>query len=340
MKKPKLISTLIIIAFLFSILRPDLIWAQGEAPSNQPKKVFLAVLDLDLSSGIPQEVKVSLSDILREQLWKTGRFRVVDRNNMERIMKEQGFQLSDCTSKECAVKVGQLLGVEEMVTGNVTLLGKTYIISVQMTRVETGEIEKMASDRCPGCEIDQLIGSIDKVSASLAEAVGGVVALPKQVPPKPVKIVPVLGSLEVGSDPEEVEVYLDGSKAGVSPTELKDIKPGDHRLLLKKEGYVPQEMAVSVKSGLNSVEARLKQLATLRIQGAPDGAQILMDGKNIGTAPREVMVPAGTHRLELSLAGYQGYRQDFEAREGESRTIGYSLESLEKPQEMVKIIKA
>ena len=339
MKKPKLISTLVIIAFLFSVLRPDLIWAQGEAPSGRPSKVFLAVLDLDLSPGIPQEAKTSLSDILREQLWKTGRFRVVDRNNMERILKEQGFQLQDCTSKECAVKIGQMLGVEKMVTGNVTLLGKTYVISVQMTNVETGEIEKMSSDRCPSCELDQLIGSIDKVSAAMAEVVGGVVAPPKPAPAKPVKVVPVLGSLEVNSDPVETQVYLDGIQAGVSPVVLKDIKPGDHRLLLKKEGYAPQEIMVSVRAGLNSVEAQLKQLATIRIQGAPDGAQILLDGRNAGTAPREVMVTAGSHQVELSLAGYQGYSQDFEAREGESRTIGYSLESLEKPREVVKVSK-
>ncbi|MCX5866147.1 MAG: PEGA domain-containing protein [Proteobacteria bacterium] len=339
MKKPKTISTLVTIVFLFSVLRPDLIWAQGEAPSGPPQKVFLAVLDLDLSPGIPQEAKTSLSDILREQLWKTGRFRVVDRNNMERIMKEQGFQLSDCTSKECAVKVGQLLGVEKMVTGNVTLLGKTYIISVQMTRVETGEIEKMSSDRCSACELDQLIGSIDKVSAALAEAVGGVAAPPKPAPAKPAKVAPVLGSLEVSSDPVEAQVYLDGGQAGVSPVVVKDIKPGDHRLLLKKEGYAPQEIMVSVKPGLNSMEARLKQLATIRVQGAPDGAQILIDGRSVGTTPREVMVPAGTHRVELSLVGYQGYSQDFEAREGESRTIGYSLQSLEKPREVARVSK-
>ena len=339
MKKPKIISTLVTIAFLFSVLRPDLIWAQGEAPAGQPQKVFLAVLDLDLSPGIPQEAKTSLSDILREQLWKTGRFRVVDRNNMERIMKEQGFQLSDCTSKECAVKVGQLLGVEQMVTGNVTLLGKTYIISVQMTRVETGEIEKMASDRCPSCELDQLIGSIDKVSAALAEAVGGTAPVPvKPAPPKPAPA--VVGSLNVYSDPSEAEVYWDGTRVGVSAIFLKDLKPGEHRLTLKKDGYASQDLAVTVKSGLNSVQVQLKQLATIRIQGSPDGAQILMDGKAMGTAPREVMIPAGTHRLELSQAGYQGYNQDFEAREGESRTIGYSLESLEKPREVVKVIKA
>jgi len=334
MKKPKIISTLVTIAFLFSVLRPDLIWAQGESPSNQPKKVFLAVLDLDLSPGIPMEAKVSLSDILREQLWKTGRFRVVDRNNMERIMKEQGFQLSDCTSKECAVKVGQLLGVEQMVTGNVTLLGKTYIISVQMTRVETGEIEKMASDRCPSCELDQLIGSIDKVSAALAEAVGGTAPVP--VKPAPA----VVGSLNVYSDPSEAEVYWDGTRVGVSAIFLKDLKPGEHRLTLKKDGYASQDLAVTVKPGLNSVQVQLKQLATIIVRGSPEGAQIVLDEKAMGTAPREVMVTPGTHRLELSLAGYQGYSQDFEAREGENRTIGYSLESLEKPRVVVKVIKA
>jgi len=201
MKKTKTISTLATIFFLFSVLRPDLIWAQGAAPPGQSRQVFLAVLDLDISEGIPPQARISLSNILREKLWKTGRFRVVDRNNMERILKEQGFQLSDCTSKECAVKIGQMLGVEEMVTGNIDLLGKTYIISVQMTNVETGEIKKMASDRCSACELDQLIGSIDKVSAALAEVVGGVMTPTTPTPTKPTNAEPVIKSPEAKSEP-------------------------------------------------------------------------------------------------------------------------------------------
>jgi len=62
----------------------------GDDPIFVYQCFFIAVLDLDIAKGIPVEAKISLSDLMREQLWKTGRFRVIDRNNMQRILNEQG----------------------------------------------------------------------------------------------------------------------------------------------------------------------------------------------------------------------------------------------------------
>ena len=42
---------------------------------------------------------------------------------MEDILKEQGFQQTGCTSDECVVEVGKIIGVQQMVGGSISKVG-------------------------------------------------------------------------------------------------------------------------------------------------------------------------------------------------------------------------
>lgn len=152
--KSKPVSLFLIFTFLFSVLRPDLILAQGPL-AGRSSKIFLAVMELENRGGLSSSECSLLSDSIRQELFSTGRYRIVDRKNMDQILKEQGFQLSDCTSQECAVQVGKLLGVEKMVVGSIGKLGQKFMLNLQLLNVETGEIESMASDECP-CTVEKL----------------------------------------------------------------------------------------------------------------------------------------------------------------------------------------
>ncbi|MDD5222886.1 MAG: PEGA domain-containing protein [bacterium] len=243
----KFMALLTAFSFLIMVINPPL-YAQTEKPK------FIAVLDLDIAKAIPAEARVSLSDLLREKLVNTGRFRVVDRNNMDKILKEQGFQLQDCTSKECAVQVGRLLGVEKMVSGNVTKLGQTYIISAQMTNVETGEIEQMSSDRCGGCEVDQLLDTIENVANKLA----GVQVEAAERAPAPKPKVPETGKLSVTSRPDKAKILINGTDQGTTPNTISGLKPGSYEVRIQKQGFMEYVQKVTVDPGASmSVDTSL-----------------------------------------------------------------------------------
>lgn len=258
----KVMALLTAFFFLLTVINPPL-YAQTEKPK------FIAVLDLDIAKAIPAEARVSLSDLLREKLVNTGRFRVVDRNNMDKILKEQGFQLQDCTSKECAVQVGRLLGVEKMVSGNVTKLGQTYIISAQMTNVETGEIEQMASDRCGGCEVDQLLDTIEMVANKLA---GVPVAEREPAPPKP--RAPEPGKISITSRPSQARILVNGQDQGTTPNLITGLKPGAYEVRIQKQGFLEFVQRVNVDPGAAlSVDANMVAAQAARISKAPPAAQ-------------------------------------------------------------------
>ncbi|GAB4181322.1 MAG: hypothetical protein Kow00108_18020 [Calditrichia bacterium] len=106
-------------------------------------KNFVAVLELD-QAGITTEESRILTDRLRYELIRTNHFTVLERSKMEEILKEQTFQLSGCTSDECLVEVGRLVGVQFMVGGSVGKIGNLYTVNVRLIDVETATVTRNA----------------------------------------------------------------------------------------------------------------------------------------------------------------------------------------------------
>ena len=97
----------------------------------------LAVLDFE-PRGINSLEAATLTDRFTSEIGKTETMTLVDRTMVEEILKEQGFQQSGCTTDECAVEVGALLGVQFMISGSIGKLGDTYTIDAKMVSVESG----------------------------------------------------------------------------------------------------------------------------------------------------------------------------------------------------------
>ncbi|MCH8024305.1 MAG: hypothetical protein IIB43_06320, partial [Candidatus Marinimicrobia bacterium] len=101
------------------------LWAQ---------KPTIGVMDFE-GRGVSQTEVAALSDRLRNELFRLDKFQVVERGMMEIFLKEQDFQLSGCTSNECLVEVGQLLGAQMMVGGSISKVGDIFTASARIVNV-------------------------------------------------------------------------------------------------------------------------------------------------------------------------------------------------------------
>jgi hypothetical protein len=132
MKKSVLFFTLI---FLLCV-------TQNSLPQNISKKSDqIAVLEFE-GSGISESESETLTDRFRSELVKTNAFIVLDRKRMKSILKEQAFQLSGCTSTECAVEAGKILNIEKIFIGKVGKVRRTYTIDISLIDIESSRIEK------------------------------------------------------------------------------------------------------------------------------------------------------------------------------------------------------
>ena len=113
----------------------------GDTGTGKPT---VAILDFEGRGVSVQEVQ-TLSERMRTEIGNTNAVRLIERKAVDKIMEEQGFQQSGCTTDECASEVGQLLGVQYMISGAIGLMGKTYTIDAKMFSVETGETVRTKS---------------------------------------------------------------------------------------------------------------------------------------------------------------------------------------------------
>lgn len=140
----------------------------------------IAVLDFE-GRGIASIEAASLTDRLRSYLVQTDAITVVERGAMDQILREQDFQMAGCTSDECAVEVGQLLGVTRMVAGSIGKLGSIYTMDLRVVDVGTGKIIQSIIRDYRG-EIEGLLAEMSQIADDLVNH--GSPQPPEEVPPK------------------------------------------------------------------------------------------------------------------------------------------------------------
>ena len=125
-------------------------------------KQTVAVLEFE-GRGISQLESKTLTDRLMSEMVNTDAVIMVERNQMDEILNEQGFQQSGCTSSECAAEVGALLGVQNMGSGSFGKLGNSYTIDAKIFSVETGATIRTVSKTYKGA-VDNLLTVIEVVA--------------------------------------------------------------------------------------------------------------------------------------------------------------------------------
>jgi curli biogenesis system outer membrane secretion channel CsgG len=86
-----------------------------------------------------------LSEKLITKLFQTKKFRVIERQQLNKVIKEQKLSLTGIIEPESAQKLGRLLGVDAIAAGSVTELNRTVEINARLIDTETGEVFSVAS---------------------------------------------------------------------------------------------------------------------------------------------------------------------------------------------------
>ncbi len=158
-------------------------------PAAAPKNTrpLVAVSELQ-RQGIEESEAAIISDRLRSELSATGAYRVMERSQMEAILREQGFQQSGaCSGGDCQVEVGRLLGVQQLLVGQVGKIGSLYTMSVRMIDVQSAEVVlTQTKDHDGGIEslLTKGVPSVAKAIADKQRAVERAAAAPAEAAAK------------------------------------------------------------------------------------------------------------------------------------------------------------
>jgi hypothetical protein len=103
------------------------------------QKASVAVLHID-TRGLGYE-PVAMGHFVRLELEKLNRYEVVDRYDVDYLIKKNQIDVAGCYGKICLVEVGKQLQIDKMFSGSVELLGEKIIIQLRLIDVKLGVIE-------------------------------------------------------------------------------------------------------------------------------------------------------------------------------------------------------
>ncbi len=129
---------------------------------------------------------------------------------------------------------------------------------------------------------------------------------------------PLFGLVLAESFPTDAEVLVDGVFRGKTPILMTDLPGGQHRILIKKDGYESKEALLNVQTEadrqpkLISLELR-SLLVAIKVTSTPDKAKVFLDGSYKGDSPQSIQnILAGKHKVRIEMDGYEPYEQEVE----------------------------
>lgn len=229
------------------VVGPSLALAQSPSPSDSAfgdtDKLRIAVMDLKATSGFPEELSGSLTDVMTEALDRQGVFKPISTRDIARMMDfEAQKETLGCTDDtSCLADLVGAMGAQYLVTGSITLLGEQYLLQLQLFDIDHARVMRRESRDYEG-----------PPSGLLKLAEGAVQALVRDL------LAASAGHLVVEASEPDATVRVDDRIVGVTPLPLLELGGGVHKVEVLKEGFITVALDVEVKKGETTrVEAKL-----------------------------------------------------------------------------------
>jgi len=222
------------------ILQSTPLPSQGETVTPE-KKPYLAVMDFEIAGELSKDTGRTVSDKIRETLHGTNKYILVDRGNIEIIMKELAFSQTALCDQSCAVQVGRLASAQFIITGRVVQMAPNECrVTAQLTDTESTNIVNTSSESCP-CSAEGIISAAETVALKLAE-------------------VPLArGTMVIQATPKSTVIFIDGNRQGKTPLNIK-VPAGTHKVMAAAPGYILQEKEITIAPEQNMpVQFNLKK---------------------------------------------------------------------------------
>jgi DNA-binding beta-propeller fold protein YncE/TolB-like protein len=139
-KRYTILFGLSILSLLFTLWLPP----TASAISNEPERMRIAIADFETMGGDLdfKDVGSIVAEWLITSFVQSGRFEVVERSQLQKILEEQKLALSGLVAQESAVKLGKVLGVKVIISGTLIKMKDTIEINSRLIDTQDGSIIK------------------------------------------------------------------------------------------------------------------------------------------------------------------------------------------------------
>ena len=143
----------------------------------------VAIAEVTARGEATSDLAPEMNDALVDQLVGDGRFRVVERQQMAKVMKEQALAQSGVMSDEVQIKVAQLVGARFIVLGSVAAKASGYALSLRALDSSSAQVAFSETLRVGSGE--QVEAGAKQLARRLGDKLGGTPG-PSQASAEPV----------------------------------------------------------------------------------------------------------------------------------------------------------
>lgn len=271
-------------------------------------------------SGVDEITSKNITDRFSYELSKTRRFDIVEREMMDKILEEQKFQASGCVADECAVEIGQLIGVSQIVAGSISKIGDFYSLNIKLIDVATGKIIYQDMDDHEGKVTDFIKGTIKNIAmrmaaeASMGSDQSGETATQYASTRK--------GKVIFNINQINVAIFMDGQYNSLSSGNqvTLSIAEGMHTIKFSLSGFknwekeinvlANQELSYDVSLTPGSSTQVEATTGILVVRSEPIGATVYVDGIEKGTTTLQITdIGVGDHEIRVEKNLYYSYSE-------------------------------
>lgn len=127
------------------------------------QKINIAIMEFR-ANNTKESFGNACMDMLSEKLFATKLFTLMEKSQMDRIARLNGFTEFNIIDPEQIAKLGRILNVDKMLAGSITYID-SFIIDVKTFNVTTGEIEFNAKRKIS--TIEKLEDALDDIALAI-----------------------------------------------------------------------------------------------------------------------------------------------------------------------------
>jgi hypothetical protein len=209
--------------------------AAGEKPA--PLRLQkLAVLDFALAGSAHPDLARVLADAAAAESSKVEGYQVVSQSEIVSLLGlERSKQMLGCTEDSgCMVELAGALNAERLLSGSITVIERTALMSVRLIDVKRSRTLARANATLLDASQTELVDASRRLAH---EALTG-------------QRLDTTGTLRIAVDRAGAQVSVDGKDLGRSPLSgVLRVLEGPHQITIQKKGYIRWASSVTVKAG-------------------------------------------------------------------------------------------
>lgn len=161
----------------------------AEKPELRVKKPVLAIVNLTPQNVSFEDANI-ITGFIQEELFFAGQYELIERTQVEEVLKEYQSKQTGICDLKCAINVGKQLKANQIIMGTVGKLGEFFTVQIKTVDMETDKISNMSSIRakCQLGELPNYIGElVGKITRARVKAESPAQESPKEEAQKPVE---------------------------------------------------------------------------------------------------------------------------------------------------------